>query len=478
MKLFDLLVRGQAWIAGNEDVLHRFHLSLMNMTVAEAEALPRNRVDAGTDGEEDPYYDHSATYEVVDNVAVIGIKGMLVNSDRWYLKYLGMCGYPHIIDQCERARQDPNVTAVVFDFATPGGQANGISQAAEAIRLLASEKPVKGYATEACSGGLWLASAAGKLVIDKMAMTGSLGVIMIHTDYSGYYKEMGIKHTVIRKGKYKCLVTGVEPLSEEAKAEIERNQDFIYGFFVEDVANGFGLPKAFVESDLGDGAVWLGEEAIPLGVATEVGTLTDLVAKSAKLTENRFNRFRLSSGTGETDMNVNEQADKDAKDNAAAATDAGQVADTGTDGQQAAASAATTTEQATADTALVTELRSQLAAKDTDLVNARVEVAAKDAQLAQAGNTIQAMEGIVRASLNRMNVAMGQAASDYASVTGSVLVSQHVEAEKQFAARFPTGGVAAVQTENDDQKVAAAGLNPAEAAAHAARVRATMGRSS
>lgn len=474
MKLFDLLVRGQAWIANSEDVLHRFNVSLQNITVAEAEAMPRTaqRVSADGSEEDDPYADHSASYEVIDGVAVIGIKGMLVNSDRWYLKYYGMCGYPHIIDQCERARQDAQVHSVVFDFATPGGQANGISQASEAIKLLATEKPVKGFATEAMSGGLWLASASGKFTIDKMAMTGSLGVIMIHTDYSGYYKEMGIKHTVIRKGQYKCLVTGVEPLSEEAKAEIERQQDFIYGFFVNDVAKGLGLPEAYVRDELGDGAVWLGEEAVSLGVATEVGTLTDLVAKSAQLAENRFSRFRLSSATSETDMPQDQQA------NAAAAAQDADTAAVQVAAVQATGDNATqfVSGQAAGDNAVTTELRAQLAAKDSELVSAKVELAATNEKLVQAGNAVTAMEGIVRASLNRMNVAMGQSASDYASIVGSALVAQHVEAEKQFAARFPTGGVAAVQTENEGQQAAASGLNPAEAVQHAARLKATLGR--
>lgn len=471
MTLFDLLVRGQAWISGSEDVLHRFNHSLMNITVADAEALvAKHRVDSGDgEDEEDPYQYHSASYEVVNGVAVIGIKGMLVNADRWYLKFFGMCGYPHIIDQCERARQDPAVTSVVFDFATPGGQADGISSASEAIKVLASEKPVKGFATNACSGGLWLASSTGKFAIDKMAQTGSLGVIMIHTDYSGMYKQAGIKHTVIRKGQYKCLVTGVEPLSDAAKAEIERQQDFIYNFFVQDVSAGLGLPEKYVREELGDGAVWLGSEAVDLGVATEVTTLTDLVAKSAQLSENRY-RFHLSSTEPETVMDPKEQENATQKAAAEQATEQAQVAAKVNEASGQVADAGTS-----AENAVVTELRTQLAAKDTDLVNAKVEIAAKDAQLAQAGNTIQAMEGIVRASLNRMNVALGQPAADYASVTGAALVSQHVESEKSFAARFPTGGVAAVQADNEETK-SSSGLNPAEAAAHQARIKATMGR--
>lgn len=481
MNLLELLLNNSVW-CGSDESLTRLQLSLRDMTVEAAEKLVRDdraaRVkvgDASDDEEEEALRYNSASYDVIGNTAIIGVRGSLVNSDRWYLKFLGMVGYPHIQDRIAQARMDPNITNVVFHYDTPGGQANGIGETADAIKALAQEKVVTSFATQMCSGGYWLGSTVKDITVDKMAITGSIGVIVVHTDYSGYYKKNEIKHTVLRVGKYKALVSSVEPLTDAARAQIERQMNFIYDHFTQHVAEGLGMTQARVQEELGDGQVWLGAEAVSIGAAARVGTLGEVVARSRHLAENRGITFRVSEeGSEMTEAELKAKAEAEARVAAEAAKT--QVADNAGDPAASAesATAETPTENATAvdaNTVLIGELRTQVANKETDLINAKVELAAMKTQLDQAMASVSAMEGIVRTSLNHMNVALGGAAADFAEVSGSALVARHVETEKQFAARFPAGGVAAVQ---EDSTQAAAPTVAADDAVYMARVQATI----
>lgn len=470
MTLLEALLAGTYWI-GSEEHLESLMASLRGVTVEQAEAMVQRereylasaRVDSGdgTDPTEADQF-NSAPVDYFDNVAVINVKGQLVNADKWYLKYFGLVGYPHIQDSIAKVMAQPEITDVVFNYDTPGGQANGVNEVAAQMQELMKVKNVHSFNSGMmASGGYWLGVTPGlkNITADKMAVTGSIGVLVVHTDMSGYYKDMGIKHTILRKGEFKALVSPLEPLSDKAKAQIDHQMNFIYDHFTQHIANSLGRTQADVQEKLGTGQVWLGQEAVDVGAISKISTLSEIVANYRQVADNRGNPYRISAE--DTDMNEEElKAKAEAEAKAAEENKQAQVAAGGVSEAQ--------------DNAVIGELRTQLSAKDTELVNVRVELAAGKAELEKAQTQASAMAGIVRASLNRMSVALGAAESDYASLDVSALVAQHTETEKQFAAKFPTGGVAAVAQESEAE--VAAKPQTAELAAHQARIKATLGR--
>lgn len=238
--------------------------------------------------DEDRYAFHSATYRTEGSTAVIGIKGALVNSDKWYLRYFGQVGYPHITDQLMRAYNDPAVTSVVLDMNSPGGAVNGVGQTSEIIQALSTHKPVTVFADGLlCSGGYWLASAAEHITVTDLTEVGSIGVIMTHIEYSKALEKAGITPTVLREGRYKALMSSYEPLSDEAKAQARHSMSVIYEAFLNHVAEGRKVTKEHADQVMGQGRTFWGAEGVGVNLVDTVGDISRAVAFSRHLADTR-----------------------------------------------------------------------------------------------------------------------------------------------------------------------------------------------
>lgn len=257
--------------------------------------------DEGDDAEEERKRFSSAPLSVdSDGVGVITINGGLVNSDKYYLKYMGMVGYPHIQDSLVEAYKRPDVKSVVLQVKSPGGAVSGVKETGDAIRALNTFKPVSTHADGImASGGYWLGSQTGDITAAPMSQLGSIGVIMTHMEYSKMLEQAGITATVLRKGEFKALMQPTEPLSEKAKAQAYADMDHIYEAFTGDVATGMNVAQDRVKNSWGEGKVFWTPEAVSLGMANSSGSLTDAVAKSRQNAENRAKQtngiFRLPS---------------------------------------------------------------------------------------------------------------------------------------------------------------------------------------
>lgn len=246
--------------------------------------------DDGYDDQDDEerYHFHSATYTTEGNTAIIGVKGPLVNSDAWYVKYFGQVGYPHIIDQLLRAYSDESITNVLMDDNTPGGAVNGIGAVSDTIAALNVFKPVSTYADGMlCSGGYWLASATENIMVSDLTEVGSIGVIMTHLEYSKALEKQGITATVIREGKYKALVSPYEPLSDAAKAQIKHSMGVIYGAFIDQVSKGRNVTTEYADKTMGEGRTFWGAEGLGVKMVDSVGDFSRAVAFSRHLADTR-----------------------------------------------------------------------------------------------------------------------------------------------------------------------------------------------
>src|SRR5215213_4616773 len=92
-------------------------------------------------------------------IAIISILGPLTNRAGW----LGM-SYEAIRYQLDQARRDPAVKGVALDIESPGGQAIGAFEKADAVRALATDKPVIAVVNGmAASAAYAIASGATKI---------------------------------------------------------------------------------------------------------------------------------------------------------------------------------------------------------------------------------------------------------------------------------------------------------------------------
>jgi len=152
--------------------------------------------------------------------------------------------------------------------------------AAEVRAARGNGKPIVAVAdTLAASAGYWLASQADEVVVTPSGSVGSIGVYAIHQEASRMLDAEGITTTIISAGPHKSEGNEFEPLTDEARDDIQSRVDTSYAQFLADVAAGRRVPVESVERDYGGGRVFPARKAYEAGMVDRVETLAQVVQR-------------------------------------------------------------------------------------------------------------------------------------------------------------------------------------------------------
>ncbi|MAD98903.1 MAG: hypothetical protein CMB99_16375 [Flavobacteriaceae bacterium] len=210
--------------------------------------------------------------EIFGSVAVVPVSGAMFRRANLMTDFCGATSTECLIKDLVDLGDNPQVSAMVLDFDTPGGDAAPMSEAAEYLRMIREEtgKPIIGYVGDkACSAGYWLASQCDEIVISKTGFVGSIGVVLTYsaTD-DGSTKEL-----VSANAKNKRLA----PDDPDGEALYLNRINTVESVFIEEAATGRNMdPTALVEAG-NFGAVVTGQAAIDANLADRLGTLKSLI---------------------------------------------------------------------------------------------------------------------------------------------------------------------------------------------------------
>lgn len=433
---------------------------------------------------------------VQGSVGIITVKGSLVNGHAGYMSYYGITGYGDIREALLAAIQHSSVSAILMNFDTGGGAVAGVHETAQLIARVDKIKPVFGYnGGMQASAGLWLGSSVRKSYIAETAITGSLGIIMVHAERSKQLEQDGVKVTVIRAGSEKALASQYEPLSKEAKTALEGQAQVMYDIFLGHVASQRNVSNTVADTKFGQGREFIGQQAVAVGLVDAVGTLEDAFMAAAKAGEKiavksaaKLSMSSTKSASKEIlTTNVTEVLSAEASLEAALADNA--AITEGTDmpkpltqeqlialaaGVELEATTETTETVAETTTIAVEEVKPVALAAASELtvyLQTQVkELQASVASLMMASKTledaattskanVEALADIGRNSVKTMTIALGGKADAVAAMSASDVVTEHARVSAVFKAKFKVGGVAATDT-SEEQKPVKATVSP------------------
>jgi capsid assembly protease len=211
-------------------------------------------------------------------VAVIPVAGLIVQHPSIFTRYGLAVSTEELVAQVRAAVADAAIRAIVLSIESPGGFTYGVSEAAAAIRGLREQKPISAVANSyAASAAYWLASAASELVVTPSGDVGAIGVFAVHEDWSRAYEKAGVKPTLVRAGKYKAEFSDLVPLTDDARAELQRTVEASFETFITDVALGRRVSAATVREGFGQGRMVSAQRAVRLGMADRVASLSEVV---------------------------------------------------------------------------------------------------------------------------------------------------------------------------------------------------------
>ncbi|WP_051363333.1 S49 family peptidase [Deinococcus murrayi] len=215
-------------------------------------------------------------------VALVTFHGVVISRAPEWAESCGYVSPQRLAAQVRQLADDSSVAAIVLSIDSPGGTVAGTIEAADAVAYARTRKRVTACVNDvACSAAYWVASQASEIVVTPTAMTGSIGVIITHADYSKMLGAVGIAVTYIRSALKKALGQPYEPLSEDARAEFQATVDSIHTQFVQAVAKGRRKARRTVADTWATGEVWVGADAVTQGLADRVATLSTVIGEQA-----------------------------------------------------------------------------------------------------------------------------------------------------------------------------------------------------
>jgi len=212
------------------------------------------------------------------HVAVIYADGEIVDG-----KGLREVAGDRFVQLIDEVREDASVKAAVLRVNSPGGSVLASVKIRAALDRLQAEKPlVASYGNYAASGGYWISSGCQKIYADETTITGSIGVFSMIPDFSKVADKVGVHFEMVNSNKHGDMLSLMRPLDAAEQAYMQASVEDIYERFVNLVAEGRSLTPERVD-EIAQGRVWMGSDALGIGLVDEIGTLQDAVAYAASL---------------------------------------------------------------------------------------------------------------------------------------------------------------------------------------------------
>ncbi len=191
----------------------------------------------------------------------------------------------------EKLLKDDDVKAVVIRVNSPGGSAYASEQIWHAITTLKEEKPVVvSMGDRAASGGYYISCNASWIVAQPTTLTGSIGIYGIVPEASELLtKKLSLHFDGVKTNEYADLGSNllsftIRPLDTYENDMLQKYIDRGYSLFRQRVADGRKKTLNEIE-EIAQGHVWLGQDAIDIGLVDQLGGLDDAIDKAVELAQ-------------------------------------------------------------------------------------------------------------------------------------------------------------------------------------------------
>lgn len=211
-----------------------------------------------------------------DGVAVIPVTGPLFRYANLFTMISGATSYEILAQDFMAALENPDITGIILDIDSPGGEVNGCAELANMIFDARGQKPIIAYASgDAASGAYWIASAADKVVASETSGLGSIGVVGVYRKPKEEKNGPQTIEIVSSQSPHKRL----DPETDTGRAKLQARIDAMAEVFVNTLARNRGTQPQQVIERFGGGDILIGAHAVNAGLADRIGSLEKLISE-------------------------------------------------------------------------------------------------------------------------------------------------------------------------------------------------------
>ena len=266
--------------------------ALMLKIYSEASPELQQKASDWEDDEDEAYH---FLLEMHGALGVITIDGAMVQGEAGFWGwYFGYVGYDDIRNAVVTA-VNGGAKQIMVHITSPGGMVLGIGALTDFLAEVDTTVPITFFADAyAASGGVWLATSTGKFYVSRHAEVGSVGVIAVTTEYTEYYKSLGISVEVHKSTPLKASGNHNEKLDEANRKEIQRGIQESHTRFIDSIAQGMGLTSDYVSKEIATGQVWYAQDALQKNLVSGITTYDQLIIDwQGEINQNNSDASRL-----------------------------------------------------------------------------------------------------------------------------------------------------------------------------------------
>ena len=215
-----------------------------------------------------------------DKVAVLYAEGAIVDEGN------GGIVEGKMLKTIKKIYKDDDVKAVVFRVNSPGGSADASEQIWHAMKMLQDKglPVVVSMGDYAASGGYYISCCADYIYAEPTTLTGSIGIFGTVPNASKLLDKIGLDVDGVSTNQHAALTTNAiyKGMNKQEMALMQSMVERGYDLFTRRCAEGRGVSQDEIKK-VGEGRVWLGKDALEIGLVDELGNINHAITKAAEL---------------------------------------------------------------------------------------------------------------------------------------------------------------------------------------------------
>jgi len=211
-------------------------------------------------------------------VAVIVASGNIVDGEA----EAGTIGSTTLTELIRQAANDENVEAIVLRVDSGGGSMFASEVIFDQLQVVRQQgKPVvASMGSLAASGGYYISLPAEEIWAAETTISGSIGVGAVMPTFQRSLAQLGVTVDGFGTTPLAGQMSPMRELGPEARELIDLSIRSAYDVFIGKVAEARKMDVAKVD-EIAQGRVWIGTDALKIGLVDKIGGLDDAVASAA-----------------------------------------------------------------------------------------------------------------------------------------------------------------------------------------------------
>lgn len=223
-----------------------------------------------------------AAVKAKDEIAVLYAEGEITDDSG-----SGIVG-TEMVKTIKKIAKDNNVRAVVLRVNSPGGSANASEQIWHAVKTLQAKglPVVVSMGDYAASGGYYISCEADYIYAEPTTLTGSIGIFGTVPNLGKLRDKVGIDIDGVGTNRHSDMQVNMvyKGMNPEEYSLMQSMVERGYDLFTRRCAEGRGMTQDAIKA-IGEGRVWLGKDAVNIGLVDELGNIDNAISKAAELAE-------------------------------------------------------------------------------------------------------------------------------------------------------------------------------------------------